>query len=299
MFRLLGLMVVAFSFGLFASIPSTFARPMVLGVSWGGTLYDVDPVTGAATNPRSTGMNLVDIQFIGSTLYGLTWRGVPGDPNGNSLFRIDPITGAATLVGPTSLPADRGYIVEGDLAYDPVTGILYGSTFYGAADNPQSHFVFTIDPVSGAATLFGPDLGQTDFSGMAVDGAGRLFLTAGNFIEVTDTLLQIDKVTGAVVGGVALMPVNFCCGVGTGLGMDWDPITGQLFVVDAFNNNDGNAGLEGFYSLNTATGGLTYIGHTVSGGLVGIAFQAPEPTSLALLGLGLAGIGLSRRGKTH
>src|SRR5713226_8804372 len=86
---------------------------ILLGNSAEGTLYDVNTSTGAATNPRSTGINsLVGTAFrADGVLFGLTTFG--GTPNPNALFRIDPTTGASTLVGSTGL----SNIFEGDLAF--------------------------------------------------------------------------------------------------------------------------------------------------------------------------------------
>src|SRR5215207_4239010 len=89
-------------------------------------LYDVNQATGTATNPRLTGTNLlVDIAFAPSgTLYGVTSQ-VAGGPV-SSLYRLDPVTGAATLIGPTGVT-----ILEGDLAFNPITGTLFGAVSQG------------------------------------------------------------------------------------------------------------------------------------------------------------------------
>jgi hypothetical protein len=61
---------------------------------------------------------------------------------------LNPATGAVvSTVGPI------GFSVTG-LAYDPVAGILYGSTGGNAGSNPRS--LIRIDTTTGAGTLIGP-----------------------------------------------------------------------------------------------------------------------------------------------
>src|SRR5579864_1942698 len=71
------------------------------------------------------------------------------------LYIIDPTTAAATLVGPIlvgGLPVG----VTG-LAFNPLTGVLYGVTDDRSANFPDS--LITINPATAAAALIGP-LGQ-------------------------------------------------------------------------------------------------------------------------------------------
>src|SRR5262249_8505817 len=93
------------------------ARAGLLGNSYPeGKLYDVDPATGAATNPRSLGVHWAIAFSPDGTLYGVSESG--GTPTPSALFRVNPATGAATLVGPTSPSID----IEGDIAFDPTSG---------------------------------------------------------------------------------------------------------------------------------------------------------------------------------
>ncbi|MEM6561811.1 MAG: hypothetical protein AAF656_09430, partial [Planctomycetota bacterium] len=133
-------------------------------------IFDVDPVTGAATNPRFTGSDvLADIAFgPDGLLYAFT-DGI-GVVNGvaapSSLLTIDPATGATTVVGSSGL-----LLSEGDLAFQPGTGTLFGiSTVNGVVD------LITFDTTTGAASVVGTLAITGDGSGLAFDDAGQLFV---------------------------------------------------------------------------------------------------------------------------
>jgi len=234
----------------------------------GAPLFDVDPATGQASNPRPTGIDrLVGIAFApgpaGGTLYGLSNSTAAADPN--SLFSIDPATGTSQLIGATGLTD----ITEGDLACDPTTGTLYGVWNLGQGRRQ----LFTVDTETGAASVVpGSLLG--DPSGMAFDAGGTLF--------VIDTSLQelstVDKVTGQILTTVPLSEP-----LGSTAGMDVDPATGTFYIADG-----GSDGTDMLYTLHPSTGVLTEVGPLgVDTGLAGLAF-VPEPVTALLLAFGAA-----------
>ena len=144
------------------------AQPRMLGIDFAGVLYDVDPATGAASNPRGTGLlTPMDLAWspLDRTLYTARTAGL-----GNDLWRIDPVSGAATRVGPILTPDT----VEGALAAHPVSGLLYlGHTF-----GPQLDQLYTIDPRTLQATFRGvitPPGGNIhdDISGLTVRRRGQ------------------------------------------------------------------------------------------------------------------------------
>lgn len=83
--------------------------------------------------------------FAQEVLLGTT-GGVAGD-----LYQINPNTGAATLIGPLA-SGFSPFAVTG-LAFDNVTGILYGSTSNRSVSGPRS--LVAINPSTGAVTVVG------------------------------------------------------------------------------------------------------------------------------------------------
>ena len=267
--------VVAAASGLGAA-GAAWATPLY-GISFaspqGSVLYQVDPQTGQAGDPKPTGLShVVGIAFSNDlALYGLTNATAPTNPN--SLVRINRKTGASQLVGSTGL----GNIVEGDLACDGTTGVLYGMYYLTSGQRD----IFTLNAATGAATILPVSL-SGDPSAMAFDTTGTLYAIDTSLGK----LLTIDKTTGSTLSSIALSQP-----LGSVAGMAVDPLTQTFYVADG-----DSAGTDHLYTLNPTTGLLTDIGSTgLDNGLAGLAFL-PEPASLALLGLG-ATILRGRRGK--
>lgn len=237
----------------------------------GAVLYDLDPLTGQAGNPRPTGIsNLVGIACSpAADLYGLTNSVAANHPG--SLFRIDRATGAAQFVGTTGLSG----ITEGDLAFDPTTSSLYG--IWNLDEGRRQ--LFTLDTDTGAATaLPGSLIG--DPSGMAFDSSSTLYVLDTSLQK----LLTVEKTSGAVVDSTDLsVPL------GSTAGMDVDPATGVFYVADGLSG-----GTDRLYTLDTTTGVLTEVGPLgVDTGLAGLAF-VPEPATMLLFAFAGA-ISVARR----
>jgi hypothetical protein len=260
-----------------ASATTARAAPILLGNTFPGVLSDVNIATGATTNPRDTGItNLMGIAFSPTgTLFGLTALFSSGTPN--ALYTFDTATGAPTLVGSTGLT-----LAEGDLAFDPTTGTLYG---YGGLSFPD-RTLFTINPATGAATTIGVlgIVNTNDLSAMAFDTAGNLFILD----TAVASLLRVNKATGATLGSIPLSIGS----LGPLAGLAFDPVTGIAYFAN------GGGSTNNLYTLDTTTGALTLIGPNA--GLAGLAFApartvVPEPGTLVLFGVGLVTLMARRR----
>jgi len=265
------------------------AQAPLLGVSFrdgnfagNAAIYDVDPLTGEATNQRQTGADVLNGIAFAPDGRLLSFTDSFGNVNGNSvgdvLVELDPATGATTVIGSLGLST----FSEGDLDFNPVTGELFG-----VVSSAGSSALITINPATGAATQVGA-MPADDASAMAFTDDGRLFVldTSFSFPTIEATLYEIDPATGAEIAafdtGVAL---------GNVAGMDFDPITGQLFMADGDND-----GTDLLYTIDITNGALTPIGDTMApgffGGLAGLEF-IPAPGSLGVLAMG--GVLASRR----
>jgi len=235
------------------------AQHELLGIDYvTSTLWDVDPVTGACSNPRGVAATY-PVGLAGApdgTLYALTtYASIPP----NSLIEINPVTGAYSLVGNTGLTS----IFEGDLAFDPTTGDLYGIQNYVG----YQYWFFTLSLSTGAATLIGMiNIYGIDLSGMAFDAAGNCFVLDTNL----EHIIQIDKTSGYVQ---SFAPLSVS--LGEVAGMDFDPITGDLYVVDGYTGATKN-----LYTCDPNTGAMTLVGPTGSiNGFSGLAFRGNIPAS--------------------
>jgi len=281
--RIVAKMLVLTCLGLVSQAQAT----LLVGCDIDGMLYDIDPLTGLASNPRDTGIvNLGGIAFSkDGTLYGLNTSPLIPGVQTRSLFRIDWTTGASTWVGELS----ELTIGEGDLAFDPTTGLLYGAVAIAIG---MVDVFFLIDPETGTSTSVGELPGMPNPCGIAFDESGTFYV-----LDTYNQLLwTIDKATGNELGNIPLSR-----SLGPMGGMDFDPLTGTLYVSDA-NAYAGPVLHEGtrmLYTLDVSTGVLTEIGHTgLDNGLTGLAF-IPEPGAVTglLIGAGAVFLKRSRHGR--
>jgi len=253
---------------------AAISSPILLGGTNNGVLYNVDPTTGEATNPRETGLR--DLLGLGlspqGTLFALQYED-EFYPSGGSIYAIDARAGTATLIGSPRLARGmRGLAWDGEtsslLSYFPYLGA-------GAGD------LIRIDPGTGVGTTVGP-VGW--LTGLAMDHEGTLWgLTQSE-------LVVIDKTSGQTVGSTPLS----------------DPLWGVVgFAFDesgrAFLSPPSVGGSSVLYALDTSSGMLTAIGPTgVEHGLTSLVY-VPEPSALLLGALGvllpfIRSVGVGRRG---
>ena len=255
---------------------SSTSNLKLLGVSADNYLYDLNVQTGLASNPRYTvQIALIDItQAPDGKLYGITLQGIPTPPNAfpSSLYLIDSDTGKTSLVQRTNVTP----VTEGDLDFDPTTGIMYG-----VLQQTVFPILYSINITNGKTTKIATIGNQIrDISRLAFAPNGSLYaLDTKN-----DQLLQINKLSGELISSVPLItPTGTTVDLGSTAGMDFNPITGELFVADG----DGVAGFgtNKLYTLNITNGVLNPIGDLgLTYGLSGLEFVWTDmPTTPTLM----------------
>lgn len=186
-----------------------------------GNLGTVDVQTGAAHVIGNMGVIMTDIAFSPTgVLYGLSFT---------NFYIINAATAAIELIGPHSIPDGNALVFDR-------SGTLYAA---GALDR----FLYTVNPVSGAATKIGSD-GFGSAGDLAFNG-GKLFLSSSE-----NDLVDINLAGGA--SGTIVGPLGFTNVFGLATGSD-----GVLYGVSGTR----------IFSVNTTTGAGTLLRNYFGQGL--------------------------------
>jgi hypothetical protein len=268
-----GLVCLVFAMGLWlAPWGTSAARADVLsyvGLA-NGNFDELDITTGKVTLLNNAGVLYEGLAFGPSNvLYGIM---APSVSSPASLYTVNTTTGTPTLVGSTGV------------ALTTLTSLSNGA-LYGVGLNDN---LYSINSSTGAATLIGANglanLSSIDFENSLASDGTNLYYTLGTS-GGTDILYKLNLTTGAAteIGSTGTTGIAGSVFAGPTFA------TGQLYGFLTNGNVD---------TINTTTGQATHSGtenapSAIYGG-VGIVesqFAAtPEPSSLALLGIGTTGI---------